>query len=137
MVNWDAVAKWRDELRSGKYKQGNGRLKKKNNTYCCLGVLVEGVCKMEAASSRGDHYQYSCGVAGLDRVTKNSLGFSGDHPSNVMFFPYPSDNIYAVYGYTAWELNDALHATFDEIADLLDIAILEHEAGVPDAELIV
>jgi hypothetical protein len=34
-------------------------------------------------------------------------------------------------------LNDTDHLSFDEIADLLDIAILEHESGTPDAELIV
>lgn len=31
--------KWIKALRSGKYKQGSGRLKK-GNTYCCLGVLA-------------------------------------------------------------------------------------------------
>jgi hypothetical protein len=37
----------------------------------------------------------------------------------------------------ASDLNDEDGLTFDEIADLLDIALLEHEAGVPDKELIV
>lgn len=30
--------KWLKALRSGKYKQGNGKLRSKDN-YCCLGVL--------------------------------------------------------------------------------------------------
>lgn len=33
-------AKWIEALRSGKYKQGNGALKKKCDGYCCLGVLA-------------------------------------------------------------------------------------------------
>jgi hypothetical protein len=32
--------KWIAALRSGKYKQGHGALKK-NNNYCCLGVLCD------------------------------------------------------------------------------------------------
>lgn len=34
-------AKWVKALRSGRYKQGIGVLRRKNNTYCCLGVLYE------------------------------------------------------------------------------------------------
>lgn len=33
-------AKWLEALRSGKYKQGNGYLRK-GDEYCCLGVLAE------------------------------------------------------------------------------------------------
>lgn len=39
-------SKWLKELRSGKYKQTKGRLKKKlngNYGYCCLGVLYKTV----------------------------------------------------------------------------------------------
>lgn len=32
---------WIKALLSGKFKQGKGALRKKNNTYCCLGVLCE------------------------------------------------------------------------------------------------
>lgn len=31
--------KWIAALRSGDYKQGKGALRKKDDTYCCLGVL--------------------------------------------------------------------------------------------------
>jgi hypothetical protein len=40
-VNKEAKEKWIDALRSGKYMQGKSCLKDTNNTYCCLGVLVE------------------------------------------------------------------------------------------------
>lgn len=38
----EAVAKqWSKALRSGKYTQGKGKLRTKNDTYCCLGVLCD------------------------------------------------------------------------------------------------
>jgi hypothetical protein len=33
--------KWTAALRSGKYKQGKGKLRNFDNTYCCLGVLCD------------------------------------------------------------------------------------------------
>lgn len=33
--------KWLEALRSGKYKQTKGRLRRVDNTYCCLGVLCD------------------------------------------------------------------------------------------------
>ena len=30
--------KWLKALESGRYKQGNGRLRREDNTHCCLGV---------------------------------------------------------------------------------------------------
>lgn len=33
--------KWLEALRSGKYKQGTGKLASFENRYCCLGVLCE------------------------------------------------------------------------------------------------
>jgi hypothetical protein len=41
MPNKQNIQKWVDALRSGDYKQGTGRLKSENNTYCCLGVACE------------------------------------------------------------------------------------------------
>ena len=40
-MNKEAKEMWIDALRSGKYKQGKSFLKNYDNTYCCLGVLVE------------------------------------------------------------------------------------------------
>ncbi len=36
-----AKGKWLIALRSGKYKQGSGRLRSRDDTYCCLGVLCD------------------------------------------------------------------------------------------------
>ena len=37
----DVKKTWTDALRSGVYEQGCGKLKRDNNTYCCLGVAIE------------------------------------------------------------------------------------------------
>jgi hypothetical protein len=39
-MNQEIKQKWVESLRSGKYKQGQGYLRKGNN-YCCLGVLCD------------------------------------------------------------------------------------------------
>lgn len=33
--------KWVDALRSGDYEQGRAQLRSKDDTYCCLGVLLD------------------------------------------------------------------------------------------------
>ena len=40
MINPDIKSKWVAALRSGKYKQGQGKLRV-NDRYCCLGVLCD------------------------------------------------------------------------------------------------
>jgi len=40
-MNPEIKTKWLDALRSGKYKQGRGRLRDLDDKYCCLGVLCD------------------------------------------------------------------------------------------------
>ena len=40
-MNPEVKKKWVAALRSGDYKQGQGRLKSSENEYCCLGVLCD------------------------------------------------------------------------------------------------
>ena len=113
MINWKNVEKWRDELRSGKWKQGTRQLFSPiNNTYCCLGVYQRAV-QGRLKDSWGNG---SC----LDASGAKSLGISGRRPS--------------LFGVGAIELNDTNsngvvswteRLSFDEIADLLDIALIE------------
>ena len=37
----DVKTKWLDALRSGKYKQGRGILRRPDGSFCCLGVLCD------------------------------------------------------------------------------------------------
>ena len=69
MANKQIIRKWVDELRSGKWKQGDGRLatgpdyfaESKEVRYCCLGVLCEmavesGIISRFSTHSRGYAY---------------------------------------------------------------------------------
>lgn len=50
-MNREIGTKWVSALRSGKYKQGHGRLHlAKDNSFCCLGVLCE-VAEVKKAPS--------------------------------------------------------------------------------------
>jgi len=40
-MNAEIKAKWIEALRSGRYAQGCGRLRRHDDKYCCLGVLCE------------------------------------------------------------------------------------------------
>ena len=48
-MNPEVKKKWVEALRSGKYKQGKGRLKL-GEQYCCLGVLCDLYIKREQSS---------------------------------------------------------------------------------------
>jgi hypothetical protein len=68
-MNKDIKQKWIKALRSGEYTQGNGRLKNKDNQYCCLGVLCdlalkEGIVKEE--------------IDNTDDVNDSGFKFDGD-----------------------------------------------------------
>ena len=40
-MNAEIKARWIEALRSGKYQQGIGYLRSKNDRFCCLGVLCD------------------------------------------------------------------------------------------------
>lgn len=40
-LNTEVKTKWLEALRSGKYKQGRGKLCSADREYCCLGVLID------------------------------------------------------------------------------------------------
>ncbi len=127
MINWDAVAEWRNALRSGKYKQTKHKLRNKWG-YCCLGVFCEAVAKIEPVPFDFDEdtgeiltWAYEDMLGGL---SPSAISLSG-----IKEFP-------SVFHRPITILNDGPdNLSLDEIADLLDIAILEHNAGVPDGEL--
>lgn len=55
-MNAELKAKWIAALRSGEYKQGRGKLKR-NDLYCCLGVLCE-VADIKLVTEEGLDYFY-------------------------------------------------------------------------------
>lgn len=113
-INWTAVEQWRNALRSGKYKQGVSQLRNLNNEYCCLGVFCEAVVGIEAKlDSFDDSYYYKGASVYLPRQARTKLGVSHEMPF--------------IFGVGFATLNDMAKHTFDEIADLLDIALIERE----------
>lgn len=86
---------WIDALRSGEYKQGKGVLyNKKDNTYCCLGVL----------------YEVTEGL----RITKDLNG-PFDNINTEGYIP-----LFPLVDTEIWRLNDIDKLTFNHIADILE-----------------
>ena len=99
-MNKQLKSKWIKALRSGKYKQGFGRLKQRNDTnhrpeYCCLGVLRE-LMPVE--------YQ--------ELSSRSALTL---HKSQLRL----ADVSYKVQD-TLVSMNDSWHNTFNEIADYIE-----------------
>jgi len=124
---------WIDALRSGEYKQDaeGGQLRTTHDTYCCLGV----VCDLFMPSNWNpmkkpfDKMFYSHGseqnwaVPAPKLVRKVGLSHDSTEVDNVEF---ESDMKISVD--TCVDMNDLLHMSFDEIADVLLIDLLERSA---------
>lgn len=56
---------WIDKLKSGKYKQGQGQLKRKNSKgkleYCCLGIAASCVLKISNTKDELGNYVFNFG----------------------------------------------------------------------------
>ena len=120
MVNWNAVKKWRDALRSGKYKQTKNYLKTTEG-HCCLGVLceIQGLKGKKLKNQTG--YEFNGCSGTLPVKVAKKIGFvniDGDAVIDPKIFNEH-------FSYINDKQTDPLN--FDEIADLLDIAILERE----------
>lgn len=107
-----AIAKkWVAALRSGKYKQGHGQLRK-DNRFCCLGVLCD-LAPISAGSWRrkaatGD-YLYDWNTGGLTIKVLEWASMSTLYPAG--FIDSTCD--------TLMHLNDS-GKTFVEIADIIE-----------------
>ena len=90
--------KWSAELRSGKYKQIKGALKK-NDGFCCLGIAYECLIGPILGNYSDDEMAYPklCNILGIEGTTKY------------------------------WELNDLKGKSFNEIADVVDGDIAAQE----------
>jgi len=75
-------SKWLDALRSGQYRQGQGKLRNEGNEFCCLGVLldkcIEGYWDIETffvqPSNEIDQWRYDA----LDEGNIPSLEIDGE-----------------------------------------------------------
>lgn len=64
----EVKAQWLTALRSGDYAQGSQRLRRLDDTFCCLGVLCDLAVKAgvipEPERERGDRGSYEYGASG-------------------------------------------------------------------------
>ena len=107
-MNQELKQKWIDALRSGKYKQGTGRLKQIINgesTFCCLGVL--------------------CDVAGLEWHLRNENIYGIEMPDSRIntagLGDSPLFEISNEEQIKLWTFNDVRGHSFAEIANYIEI----------------
>lgn len=116
-MNPKIKAQWVEALRSGRYQQGDGALRARNNKFCCLGVL----CDLHASAvgrewdwdDDGDAYSYG--------------GYSELLPTSVMEWAELEDDAPTVqYDIGGTKCTDNLASlndegrTFDWIADKIE-----------------
>jgi hypothetical protein len=119
-MNKALITKWAQELRNPANKQARFKLKTIDEvtgeiSYCCLGVLGEKVCGENLGTNvYTDIISFEGGnIASVPARVSKALGVkTGD---------------VRIFGRHAASLNDSLKLTFDEIADLLEIAVMEGE----------
>lgn len=104
--------KWIQALRRGDYKQGKGSLNPSPNHYCCLGVGCM-VFIEEGFIIRDDVKQLIKGYYPNDYQVNSPLWLNG-----------VDINFFRKTGTRLSELNDDESATFDEIADLLELVYI-------------
>jgi hypothetical protein len=113
---------WTAALRSGNFKQGQGRLIHNHNgefTFCCLGVLCE-VENTPRQFTRG-HYNYLGNISILPDAIPQYQTFadSGAFPSHVTVDIIDKDGNTLQDNKSLTELNDN-GLSFDLIADIID-----------------
>ncbi len=79
-------AKWVAALRSGEYKQGKTFLRREDNSYCCLGVLLDvagvdrkkwdGMCITPFKGGVGNEYLDSCDASPLANMNDEGKPFT-------------------------------------------------------------
>lgn len=84
-MNKEIKKKWIEALRSGRYKQGQARLRSVNDEFCCLGVLLDvlGEGKWEE-SNYGKYYEINLQDHVLDLVVREKVGLKDDDHRTLM-----------------------------------------------------
>lgn len=128
--NKERIRLFVNALRSGKYRQGRGKLaeykpEEKRVRYCCLGVACE-VAKANGLELRRERVDFEYGYAhdqkGLDtsllpRSVRDWFGFDSENP---LLVTSPRD-------YYAVDCNDELRWPFQKIADAFENKYLKDD----------
>ena len=105
--------KWLEALRSGKYKQGRGKLRSVDNEFCCLGVLCDVSGQGEWDKKTEAHYWYGQG---------NKWGTYG-----LPLFMNEFTGLTMGTEETLFALNDVEKLSFNEIADWIEENVEEDQ----------
>ena len=125
-MNPDVKQKWIAALRSGDYKQTREQLKRQNS-YCCLGVLTDLYDKDETIESEDhwceDLYGYTCNGSWyksesvLPQPVMEWAGLKEYNPT----VKYPESKIYSEEKILSLAyLNDHENLSFEQIADIIE-----------------
>jgi hypothetical protein len=111
------VEKWVAALRSGEYQQGVGRLRRADNTFCCLGVAYDLLVREGKAPPW--YYDSTKATYFIPDWTNFDL-------------PVPYDTLFGIAGSAISQdnlisLNDG-GTPFAEIADYIERGVLGHES---------
>lgn len=123
MTPKEARALWVKALRSGKYKQGQTRLRVKkgiNDYYCCLGVACD--LYMKHVSHR-DMWVFPQGFDNTEISVARAFGEGATLPGRVkdwLGIQFEDADTKIKAGQNLVWYNDAKHASFDEIADIIE-----------------
>mgnify|MGYP001601051672 CR=1 FL=1 len=111
-MNLEIAKLWIEALRSGEYAQGFGRLRDKDNKFCCLGVLcnLHAQAHPEIASSQLDPLKYLGRERNLPYTVQKWVGFKSLHGGNPK-------------GTSIVELNDKQRKSFRDIADWIEVNV--------------
>lgn len=103
-MNQEIKQEWVAALRSGKYQQGQGLLRTKDNRFCCLGVLCDVVKPRLNADweQSGSYITFMGGIVGLPTEVVDFVNLS-----------WPQTDILI-------RMNDANGKVFAEIADYIE-----------------
>lgn len=133
MANEQNIKLWIEALRSGKYKQGQYRLRQ-NNEFCCLGVACEiydliHANELPKLKECEDYYENNNNQT-LPLIIGEWLGVDDCNPSinitEIMMEKYPELELYSFEKtITLAELNDDVQLSFDQIADIIEDNFLE------------
>ena len=131
-MNKEARAEWVKDLRSNQYRQGFGRLKSHDGSYCCLGVACETYKRLTGRGEwrKNDEHDDSFSVdnpspdriidydyLSLPLTVAQYFGFDDQNPTLLQGDKVTPTNCVSI--------NDALRANFHVIADLIERTYLK------------
>lgn len=125
------LGSWIEALRSGKYSQGEGHLRTKDDSYCCMGVGCDvyrsatGLGKW-VRKGRKYFFDYTDDKSSFqkDATMPSIVGRYFGIEDDFMIRIRMTEKSRAVGNYGLMTLNDARYATFSEIADILEVAMM-------------